>query len=47
MIFTQNVKTGIKDIGKNNTIKNRALLEILENVGSYHYDKVGYVALNI
>ena len=47
MIFTQNVKTGIKDIGKNNTIKNRALLEILENVGSYHSDKVGYGALNI
>ena len=47
MIFTQNVKTGIKDIGKKNTIKNRALLEILENVGSYHSDKVGYGALNI
>ena len=47
MIFTQNVKTGIKDIGKNNTIKNRALLEILENVGSYHSDKVGYGAISI
>lgn len=47
MIFTQNVKTGIKDIGKNNTIKNRAILEILENVGSYHSDKVGYGALNV
>lgn len=47
MIFTQRVKTGIKDIGKDNTIKNRAILEILENVGSYHSDKVGYGALDI
>ena len=47
MIFTHEVKTGIKDIGKNNTIKNRALLEILENMGSYHSDKVGYGALDI
>lgn len=47
MIFTQKVKTGIKDIGKNNTIKNRAILEMLENVGSYHSDKIGYGAVNI
>lgn len=47
MIFTQNVKTGIKDIGKNNTIKNRAILEILENVGSYHSDEAGFGAVTI
>lgn len=47
MIFIQKVKTGIKDIGKNNTIKNRAILEMLENVGSYHSDKIGYGAVNI
>lgn len=47
MIFTHRVKTGIKDIGKDNTIKNRAILEVLENVGAYHSDKAGYGALNV
>lgn len=47
MIFTYKVKTGIKDIGKKNTIKNRAILEVLENVGAYHSDEVGYGALNV
>lgn len=47
MIFTQEIKPGIKDIGKNNTIKNRAILEMLENAGAYHSDKVGYGALDI
>ncbi len=47
MIFTQKVKTGIKDIGKNNTIKNKSILEMLENIGSYHSDEVGFGALDI
>lgn len=47
MIFTDKAKTGIKDIGKNSKIKNKSLLEILENIGSYHSDKVGYGALSI
>lgn len=47
MIFTDKVKTGIKDIGKESKIKNKSLLEILENIGSYHSDKVGYGALDI
>lgn len=47
MIFTEKVKPGVKDIGKDNRIKNRAILEILENIGSYHSDKVGYGALDI
>lgn len=44
MIYKEKFKTGLKDIGKNNTIKNRAILEILENVGAYHSDKVNYGA---
>lgn len=47
MIFTEKIKPGVKDIGKDNKIKNRAILEILENVGSYHSDKVGYGVLDI
>ena len=29
MIYTEQFKTGLKDIGKDNKIKNRAILEIL------------------
>ena len=47
MIFTDKAKAGIKDIGKESKIKNKSLLEILENAGSYHSDKVGYGALDI
>ena len=44
MIFQEKFKTGLKDIGKNNLIKNRAILEILEDIGSYHSDIAGYGA---
>lgn len=47
MIYTERIKTGLKDIGKDQKIKNRALLEILENVASYHSDNVGYGANNM
>ena len=47
MIYTEKVKTALKDIGKDNKIKNRAILEILENVASYHSDLVGYGANDI
>ncbi len=47
MIYTEKIKTGLKDIGKENKIKNRAILEILENVASYHSDEVGYGANNM
>ena len=47
MIYTEKVKTALKDIGKDNKIKNRAILEILENVASYHSDLVGYGAYDI
>lgn len=47
MFFESTAKTGLKDIGKNNLIKNETILEILENVGGEHSNKVGYGALDI
>ncbi len=47
MIYQDKFKTGLKDIGKNNQIKNRAMLEILENIGAYHSDRVGYGANDV
>ncbi len=44
MIYKETFKPGLKDIGKDNTIKNRAILEILENVAAYHSDTVSYGA---
>lgn len=44
MIYREKFKLGLKDIGKDNKIKNRAILECLENIGSYHSDVVGYGA---
>ena len=44
MVFEQQFKMGIKDIGNNNFIKNRAILEMLENIGAYHSDLAGYGA---
>ena len=42
MVYEEKFRTGLKDIGKDNRIKNRALLEYLENIGTYHSDLVGY-----
>lgn len=47
MIYTEKFKIQIKDIGRENKIKNRAILEILENVACYHSDLVGYGVNNI
>lgn len=40
MIFKEDFKIGLKDIGKENTIKNRGILECLENIAAYHSDYV-------
>lgn len=40
MIYQEKLKMGLKDIGKDNKAKNRALLEFLENVAAYHSDFV-------
>ena len=42
MIFKETFKTQLKDIGKNNYVKNKSILEIFENIGTYHSDLVGY-----
>lgn len=47
MIFESDFNMGVKDIGKNNYIKNRAILEMLENIGAYHSDAAGYGANDI
>lgn len=47
MIFESTAKAGLKDIGKNNLIKNESLLEILENIAGEHSSKVGYGVLDI
>ena len=44
MIFKEKFKMGLKDIDKDNLLKNRAILEYLENIGSYHSDVAGFGA---
>ena len=40
MIYQETFKTGLKDFGKNSTVKNKSILEIFENIGAYHSDAV-------
>ena len=47
MIFKKKFQKGIKDVGKNNLIKNESILEILEDIGSMHSDYAGYGVLNM
>ncbi len=42
MIYQENFKIGLKDIGIKNEVTNIALLEYLEDVAAYHSDSVGY-----
>ena len=42
MIFKENFKIQLKDIGKGNFVKNKGILEILENIATHHSDMVGY-----
>ncbi len=42
MIFEHDFELGVKDVGKYDMIKNRAILEMLENIGAYHSDVAGY-----
>ena len=44
MIFKEKFKMGLTDIGKDNKIKNIAILKMLENIGAYHSDVAGYGA---
>lgn len=47
MIINVKKKTGLKDIGKNNLIKNETILELLEDAGGEHSNLVGFGALDI
>lgn len=42
MIYNEKFKMQLKDIGKENYLKNRSILEIFENIGTYHSDMAGY-----
>jgi len=42
MIFKEQFTMQLKDIGKENYMKNRAILEIFENIGTHHSDIAGY-----
>lgn len=42
MIYKEKFKIGLKDIGKDNKINNKAILEYLENIACYHSDILGY-----
>lgn len=42
MIYQEKFKIGLKDVGKNNEITNKGILEALENIAAYHSDSVGY-----
>lgn len=42
MIFKENFKIQLKDIGKENYIKNIGILEIFENIGTHHSDIAGH-----
>ena len=44
MIYKEQFKIGLKDIGKNNELTNKAILEFLENIADHHSDYVGYGA---
>lgn len=41
MIFKEQFKMQLKDVGKNNCIKNIGILEIFENIATHHSDTVG------
>lgn len=47
MIYEDNFKMGLKDIGKYNLMKDRSMLEMFENIGAYHSDIVGYGANDV
>lgn len=42
MIYQEKFKIGLKDVGKNDEITNKGILEALENIAAYHSDSVGY-----
>ena len=47
MIYTENYRIGIEDIGRNNEATNKALLAIMEDVAVLHSSLVGYGVFEI
>lgn len=47
MIFKEDFKIGLEDIGKENYFTNKALLQYLENIGADHSSQTGYGILDI
>lgn len=47
MIYTENYKIGIEDIGQNNEATNKALLTIMEDIAVLHSSLVGYGVFEI
>ena len=47
MIIKEKFKVLLKDIGKNNCIKNIGLLEMLENIATHHSDSLGFGPNNV
>ena len=42
MIYTENIKIGLKDVDKNLVLKDSAILEYLENIAIRHADSLNY-----
>lgn len=42
MIYQEKFKIGLKDVWKGKQVNNKAILEYLEDIASYHSDSVGY-----
>ena len=42
MIYKEKFKIGLKDVWKGKEVSNKAILEYLEDIASYHSDSVGY-----
>lgn len=47
MIYTENYRIGIEDIGRNNEATNKALLAIMEDIAVLHSSLVGYGVFEI
>lgn len=47
MIYTNNYKIGLEDIGVNNEATNKALIEIMEDVSALHSASIGYGVFEI
>ncbi|MGN1351825.1 MAG: acyl-[acyl-carrier-protein] thioesterase [Clostridia bacterium] len=47
MIYQEEYKIGVRGVEKNNLIRNKTILEMLEDIACYHADSIGYGILDI